>query len=229
MVSAACALGALSLGGCMRIYPDPELPDVLVKWEPEFTCEEDDERVVVSLSSVEPAAEVGTATVPCEDGSVRFDDVERIAYRVLARLEDQAGVVLGGDEREIDLRDGISEQIDAYFGRTPESNLRVEWAFDMGASCQSLGATRVVTIANMVGGGPFFFNDGACTIGVLMGVIPVEGTYTVRAWAIADEDGRTVAAAPASAPFAVSRDEIAEPAPLTLSPCGSACPPISPE
>lgn len=223
------ALGTLGLGGCMRIYPDPELPDVVVKWEPEFTCEEEDERVVVSLSSVEPAAEVGTATVPCGDGSVRFEDVARIRYRVLARLEDQAGVVLGGDEREIDLRDGISEEIDAFFGRTPGSNVRVEWDFDMGASCQTLGASRVGALAQETGGGSiFFFFDAPCGIGVLMGAIQREGTYTVRAWAIAGENGEPVAASPVSAPFAVIRGAISEPGTLTLSPC-TACPPIGPE
>jgi hypothetical protein len=218
-------LGALGLGGCMRIYPDPELPDVVVKWDPEFTCEEDDERVVVSLSSIEPAAEVGTATVPCGDGSVRFEDVARIPYRALARLEDQAGVVLGGDEREIDLRDGISEQIDVFFGRLPESNLRVEWAFDMGASCQTLGASRVVALVREAGGGTIFFFDAPCRIGVLNGSIHQEGTYTVRAWAIADENAGAVAVSPPSAPFAVIRGATSEPGTLTLSPC-SACPPI---
>ena len=229
IAGAVGALGALGLGGCMRIYPDPELPDVIVKWEPELACEEDDERVVVSLSSIEPATEVGTATVPCRDSSVRFEDVERISYRVLAKLEDQAGVVLGGDEREIDLRDGLSEQIDAFFGRTPGSNLRVDWGFDMGASCQSLGASRVVARTDEFGTDPlFFFFDAPCAIGTLMGAIEREGTYTVRAWAIAGENADVVAASPASAPFAVTRGATSEPGTLTLSPC-SPCPPIEPE
>lgn len=79
---------ALALGGCMRIYPDPELPDVLVEWSVEFECSEDTERVVVSLSAIDPAAEVGMVTVPCGDAGVRFDDVAPQRYRLAIRLED---------------------------------------------------------------------------------------------------------------------------------------------
>src|SRR5262249_8942450 len=142
--AAAAAVIALALGGCMRIYPDPELPDIIVEWSAEAECGDDSDRVVMSLSTVGPEAEAGTRPAACRDGTARFDDVERERYRVTTRLENVAGVALGGAEEEIDLRDGLNERVFAYFGRVADSNFRVTWTFDMGASCDALSALVVI-------------------------------------------------------------------------------------
>ena len=42
------ALASLALGGCMRIYPDPELPDVVTQWD-EIDCRPGTGKVVVAL------------------------------------------------------------------------------------------------------------------------------------------------------------------------------------
>jgi len=225
--AAAAAVVALTLGGCMRIYPDPELPDVVVEWSAERECVQDTDRVAVSLMTVDPAAEVGAVTAPCRDGTLRFDDVERVRYQVVSRLEDTAGVVFGGSDAEIDLRDGLSERVFAFFGRSPFSNFRVAWAFDMGASCASLSATAVHLEFSMLGGGASAFFDLPCQIGVLSNVIPFDGTYTLTAQAIAAD--AVVAVAPESAPFSVSPGTIADLGTITLTPCGTACPSLGPE
>lgn len=211
----------------MRIYPDPELPDVEVEWFAEGDCSADDDRVVVWLSTINPTAEVARVTVPCGDAGVRFDDVARLRYRLAAKLEDTAGVVLGGHDVDLDLRDGLSEHVFAFFGRAPESNFRVAWTFDMGASCEALSATSVVLRASMPGGEPFSFFDAPCDAPVFLGGIPRDGTYTLTARAIAND--AFVAASPESAPFAVTRGAITDLGTLTLSPCGTACPPLGPE
>jgi hypothetical protein len=107
---------ALALGGCMRIYPDPELPDIVVEWFADFDCSADSDRVVVALSTSDPVGEVGRAAVPCRDGSLRFDDVARVQYHLSAHIEDPSGDVLGGYDTDIDLRDGIDERVSTFFG-----------------------------------------------------------------------------------------------------------------
>lgn len=211
----------------MRIYPDPELPDVVVEWAADFECSEDGDRVVVSLSTIDPAAEVGMVTVPCRDGGVRFDDVARVRYHLAARLEDTAGAVLGGHDEVIDLRDGISERVFPFFGRASDSNFRIAWTFDMGASCESLSATTVVLLASMPGGGSPYFFTPPCDAPVFVNAIPVEGTYTITARALSFD--AVVAASPESAPFEITRGMVTDLGTLTLTPCGTECPPIVPE
>jgi hypothetical protein len=220
----AAAAVALALGGCMRIYPDPELPDVVVEWLAEIECLEDSDRVLVSLSAADPAAEVGMATVPCRDATVRFDDVARVRYRLAVRLEDAAGAVLGGNNGEVDLRDGLSERVFAFFGRAPDSNFRVAWTFDMGASCEALSALSVLLVASMPGGGPMFYFNAPCDAPVFLNAIPVAGTYTLTARAFSED--AVVAAAPASAPFDVTREALTDLGTITMSPCGAGCPPL---
>ena len=224
---AAVAL-ALALGGCMRIYPDPELPDIELEWPADFSCSEDDgERVMVSLSTIDPVAEIDTATVPCRDGSVRFEDVARVSYRLESRLEDTTGTVLGSYDEVVDLRDGLSERVFAFFGRMPDSNFRVAWTFDMGASCESLAVTSMQLLATEVGGGATFGFDAPCDAPAYRNSIQLDGTYTLTAYALAID--RAVAASPESAPFAVTRGVVADVGILTLSPCGAACPQLGPE
>lgn len=220
----AVAAVALALGGCMRIYPDPELPDVVVEWHAEADCLDDGDRVLVSLSTADPVAEVGLAAVPCRDATVRFDDVARVRHRLAVRLEDAEGAVFGGNNGEVDLRDGLSERVFVFFGRAPDSNFRVAWTFDMGASCEALSALSVLLVASMPAGGPMFYFHAPCDAPVFLNAIPLEGTYTLTARAFS-VDG-VVAASPASAPFEVTRGAITDLGTITLSPCGDACPPL---
>ena len=49
---AAFAFLSLALGGCMVIYPDPELPDVVARWY-EDDCHADSSNVVMTLAGVD--------------------------------------------------------------------------------------------------------------------------------------------------------------------------------
>ncbi len=211
----------------MRIYPDPELPDVVVEWFAEHECAEDTDRVVVSLSAIDPPAEIGTITAPCRDASVRFEDLARVRYHVEAKLEDQTGLVYGDQEAELDLRDGLSERFMPFFGRVPGSNFRVAWTFDMGASCESLSAPTVVVRATMDGGGPPRSFIGFCESPILLDVLAPEGTYTLTARAL--RGNGIVAVSPESAPLAVTRGALTDFGTLTLTPCGASCPPLDSE
>ena len=77
------------------------------------------------------------------------------------------------------------------------------------------------------GVGPFFFFDAPCDAPVFVNAIPLDGPYTITARALAAN--AVVAASPESAPFAITRGSVTDLGTLTLSPCGTACPPIGPE
>ncbi|MBL0219514.1 MAG: hypothetical protein IPQ07_37305 [Myxococcales bacterium] len=64
------ALAALGLTGCMRIYPDPELPDVTVLWG-EQDCRDGTGNVAITLTGVDTPS-TATTTVPCTDHTVAF-------------------------------------------------------------------------------------------------------------------------------------------------------------
>lgn len=208
----------------MRIYPDPELPDVVVEWFTENACLEDSDRVVVSLSTTDPAVEVGRVAAPCRDGTVRLDDVARVPYHVAVHLEDGTGAMLSDYDADIDLRDGLNERVSTFFDRSRDANFRVAWTFDMGASCAALSVTSVVVEVSLPGGQRLFFWNAPCESPVFVNAIPFPGTFTFSARAIA-ADG-VVATSPPSAPFNVTLGAITDIGTLTLSPCGTTCPPL---
>jgi hypothetical protein len=220
--SVAAAL-AVAVGGCMRIYPDPELPDVKVEWFADGDCVATTDRVVVSLSAGDPAAEVGLVMAPCADASLRIADVARERYHVAATLEDGAGAMLGYYEEDVDLRDGLNERVSAFFGRGFETLVRGAWTFDLGASCDSLSATQVAFGFAMPGEPAFTIASEPCATGMIVQSIPLQGTYVVSARAYAGNG--VVATAPDSAPLAFSPGQLVELGTFVLSPCGAACPP----
>ena len=206
----------------MRIYPDPELPDVKVEWFTGSDCLAASDHIVVSLSSGDPAVEVGAAMAPCADAGLRIANVARERYHVAAKLEDAAGVMLGDYEQDIDLRDGLNERVSAFFGRGFDSLVRGAWTFDMAASCESLSATEVTLLFATAGEPAFASVTEACSAGIVLQSVPLQGTFVVRARAIAG--AVVVAAAPDTAPVTLSRAQLTELGTLVLSPCGSACP-----
>jgi len=214
---------ALAVGGCMRIYPDPELPDIVVEWFADFDCSADGERVVASLSTGDPAGEVDRATVPCRDGSLRFTDVARVQYHLSAHVESTSGAVRGGYDTDIDLRDGLNERVSVFFGGTRIDNFRVAWAFDMGASCETLFVTSMMVRASTSSGELVSLWGASCKAPVFMNAIPSPGMFTLSARAYAGN--AVVASSLESPPFAVTPDMITDFGTLTLSPCGAACPP----
>ena len=213
---------ALAVTGCMRIYPDPELPDVKVEWYPELDCMADSDRVAVSITAGEPAVEVATATAPCADGSLRIVNVARERYHVTAQIEDEAGGMLGYYEEDIDLRDGLSERVSAFFGRGFDTLVHAAWTFDAGASCDSLEATQVSLWFAMPGQAPYVFAGESCAAGMTFQSVPVQGTYTVSARALGPRG--FVAVSPETPPVELSPRLVVDLGTFVLSPCGDACP-----
>jgi hypothetical protein len=197
----------------MRIYPDPDLPDVKVSWYEEV-CAEDAGDVVVALVGLDSSSRV-EKTAPCVGPDVVFEDVPREQFRVEATLLDTAGNTLVQATWDADLRDGIDEKVELYFN--PYSTFRVAWTFDAGESCASLGA-EVMAIELLPSTEQLVYAD--CRDTPYYGYVR-NGTYTMRLRA--ESATATVAVSAESAPFTLSSLDVTDLGTLTLSPCAP-CP-----
>jgi len=217
----AVVLLACTVGGCMHIYPDPELPDIKVEWYTEDACQAASDRVTVSLATRDPAAEVATVTVPCAEAVTHFVDVARERYVVTGALEAEDGTVLTIFTEEIDLRDGLNERVFGFFGRSYGPFVTAAWTFDQGASCATLGATDVSLELAPVDQSTLYSISERCEAGMIMTTLSLQGTFTVTARALADSG--TVAVSTTSAPFSFEAGKVVHLGTFTLSPCGDAC------
>jgi hypothetical protein len=210
---AGVALACVLLASCMRIYTDPELPDVEVSWYAD-SCE-DAGVVVVALVGLDDGSRV-EVTSACTGPEILFEDVQRARYRIEATLFDAAGNASLQAAEDADLRDGLDEQIDLYF--SSYSSFRVAWVFDMGASCASL-AVDAIALELLPDGERLVYSD--CRRTPTFG-FHRNGTYTMQLRALSGSE--TVAIAPESAPFTLAPLEQAELGTMTLSPCAPSCP-----
>jgi hypothetical protein len=202
------------LAGCMRIYTDPELPDVEVSWYAD-ACGEDTGDVVVALVGLDDGSRV-EQTAACTGPEVVFADVQRARYRVDATLFDTEGNVHLQATWDADLRDGLDEKVELYF--SPYSSFRFGWTFDMGASCASL-AVDAIALELLPDGNRLMYMD--CRSTPTFGFY-LNGTYTMQLRALSGPE--TVAISSESAPFTISPLEPAELGTVTLSPCAPTCP-----
>src|ERR1051325_8713627 len=83
----ASLVAVIALGGCMRIYPDPDLPDVEVSWTKD-DCAPGTGDVVVSLVGVDTPSYRSDVTVACNTLKTTYNDVARERYRVEGQLLD---------------------------------------------------------------------------------------------------------------------------------------------
>lgn len=213
---AGCA-AVLALASCMRIYPDPELPDVDVEWA-ERDCSDGAVNVALALIGVDDPALREELTTPCTDMKARFADVPRERHRIEATLLDEQGAVLDQATYEVDLRDGLDETAYLYFGDL--INYRVLWRFDMGASCAALAVDEVLiefSSQQQLG----FGRSEPCDFGMQFGIAP-DGVFAVRA--IALSNGVPVAASPETPELGFTSDGFTFIGTLVLSPCDADCP-----
>ncbi|HEY5925061.1 MAG TPA: hypothetical protein VIV11_25440 [Kofleriaceae bacterium] len=211
------SIAALALAGCMKIYPDPELPDLVVEWF-DGDCREETPEIALELVGLDNPASGKQLTVPCAaEQTATFADIARERYRVEGTLLDPAGTPLNMSMAEIDMRDGLDETAYLYFGGT--INFRVDWTFDMGVSCASL-MVDYVAIEFSPG---IFSHRAPCSFGGVSGTAP-DGVFTVRALAYSDETLSVVAVSPSTAELAFSFSTFTEIGTLVMSPCGSSCP-----
>jgi hypothetical protein len=216
-------LGAICLlSACMRIYPDPELPDLKVEWR-EDDCRAGTSDVTVTLDSMDSDL-VFDGRAACRVGKLAFDDLPREQYELHGLLLDTNDGVFSRTYDLIDLRSGSSQRSSLYFGGG--SNLRVAWVFDMGASCESLGADAMAidllpggfTQRAFCGNNPYFGFAGG-------------GTFSVRLRAeiggLFGDTPVTVAASAETAPTSFGNG-LVDLGTITVTPCEPDCPEAPP-
>lgn len=211
------ALAALGLTGCMRIYPDPELPDVTVVWGDQ-DCRDGTGNVAITLTGVDTPS-TATTTVPCTDHTVAFPDVARQRFHVAGSLLDLAGDVFSTSESDVDLRNGFDQETGLYFDGF--SNFRVAWTFEGGGTCASTGAEGIEIQFSLPGEPNVAGFQIACEPPLFLGTVP-PATYTVQLRALAS--GSVIAISPDSAPVDVTAEGFTDLGIVTLAPCGAACP-----
>lgn len=213
---------ALALAGCMRIYPDPELPDIELEWY-DGSCREGIGDVHAVLSGIDDPALHFEATVPCATAIVAFPDVDRAHYHVDATLLDTAGAEFATWYDEVDVRNGVDVRSSMYFG--DGGNLRVGWTFEDGESCESLDVDLVMAYFTPQRP-PFEPWDYPvpCRAHAVFASLP-EGDFTVRLVAQDKRMGTAVAASAESPVFTVAPEPaFTNVGNLVLARCGDACP-----
>lgn len=208
-------LGALALGGCMRIYPDPELPDVDVVWF-EGDCRDGTGDVVLTLTSLESDA-TRAIQLPCMDYGYTFADVPRERFNMRGELYTANGEVFSRWNEEVDLRHGADKEVYLLFGGG--ANFRVSWEFDMGATCESIGAV-IMSIDFLAVDYSLY---ARCQDTPFFG-FPGNGTHSVQLRALTEE-GEALAISPVSPEFTLmSFDQLVDIGTMILTPCDGVCP-----
>ena len=171
-------LVALGAPGCMKIYPDPELPDVDIEWY-DGDCAEGTGDVSIVMTGVDDATERHEVTVPCLAAKTTFKDVSRQRFLIEGQLLDTSGGLYSASESGVDLRNGFDESTFLAFGSY--ENLHFSWVFDMGATCESLHADRVALLL-AIDGQLYSSNEAPCYFGA-MGISAPVGTFSATAYA----------------------------------------------
>jgi hypothetical protein len=212
-------LVALGASGCMKIYPDPELPDAKFEW---FTgdCDATAE-MSISITGVDDPTEHHEVTAVCSDEKTTIKDVSRQRYTVTAQTLDEMGNVKMGVSDVLDLRNGYDRTAYIYFGSF--SDFIAIWRFDMGATCASVGA-NLVNIEFYVDNQFRTASGQTCTDGMLFSS-GEPGVYSVIARAMDYETLETFAISQPQSGVVLGNGLVTI-GPLLLTPCAPDCPPL---
>lgn len=207
---------ALALGGCMKIYPSTELPDLEIDWYAE-SCGPDAPDVAITLVGLDDGS-TQERIVPCADGGVTIGDADRSRYRIDGTLQGPGGDFLAMSSQEVDLRNGIDASASLYFETS--SLLRITWEFAGGSTCEALEADTIDLVFFEADFGPHTTST-SCAFGQFVGN-PYGTDLTVELRAVSRR--RTVAVSERSGPITVMPPDPLLVGPLVLVPCGADCP-----
>lgn len=195
----------------MRIYPDPELPDVVASWTEE-DCRPGTGNVTLEMTGTDSGS-TGELVVPCTDLTATFADVARERFHITGELRDGTGAVFSSSFADVDLRDGLSTRISMYFGAY--SNFRVAWAFSGGATCTSLAVDEVEIDLAPPGEDTLFGFGALCDGSPYLGNVN-DGTWIITARAFAGD--QPVALSHGTYQVVVRTPDLADAGIVTLDP-----------
>jgi len=216
------ALAFALLAGCMKIYPDPELPDVEVSWFA-IDCGFGPSTITIELNGIDTPSTHLAQTAPCAldtEASLAYPDLARERYSIAGSVLDTNNQPVSRAEsyEDIDLRNGNDITTSLFFDTL--NDISVSWTFaDETATCESL-AVETVQVRFTPQGKPGFTVERPCSLGAYFGGTAA-GVYTVSARALSS--GTTIATSPESAPITVDEHNFID-VPLTLTACAPACP-----
>jgi hypothetical protein len=200
---------AAALAGCMRIYPDPELPDLEIEWYVEDCAGTE---LALALTGVDAERRYEARADACAMGGVTIVDLPRERYRLEGTVVEPDGTPSGSALTDVDLRAGNDDRADLFLGA---AYLNVGWRFEMGATCSSLAVDVVaIELAEDTS------YEVPCSFGSIT-IFPGAGTYTIRLRALA---GGTPIAVSDELPDVVLRRGFVDLGTLTLTPCAGVCP-----
>ena len=206
------------LGGCMKIYPDPELPDADVEWY-SGDCEVANGDVSITLTGIDDPTEHHETSAPCNAVMTTLADLSRQRFHVAGMLHDEAGGPFAEAETDIDLRNGFDQTAYLYFDA--RNDVRVRWSFAMGATCGSLQVDGVSVVLS-VDGVSYGDFGGPCDTILVAGSVPY-GTYRVEAYAYRST-GQIVATLVDPIVDLMIQPGMRADLDILLTPCGSSCP-----
>ncbi len=204
------------VAGCMKIYPDPELPDLEVNWFGNY-CRSANAQVSITLEGLDDATVQRQLTVACADANATIEDVPRQRYKLIGSLFNDAGEESGHSESNLDMRNGLDEE--AFLPLAITVNYRVAWEFVGGATCESLGVDTV-KFEFLRDGQPRGFSIRDCVESSLVAYAP-EGMSSAIARGY--RDGAAIAASP-MVDVTIDSETTTDLGTFVLSPCGEPCP-----
>jgi hypothetical protein len=221
-VVSATALAILLVASCMRIYPDPDLPDLKVEWQ--GACPPDATIAVELVPLGEQPKGAFAASAPCADQRMVVADVERAKLRVVGVVHDASGALVTQSFAEIDTRDGNSKRASLFFEDPELGHVALAWTFAVGETCASLAAVNieVTFLSEEMSSRSILL--GFCDEGRLSNGEAVEaGVYSVEVLA-RGRANEPVAYAPAKAGVVVAdRGALTDLGTVQLKPCDASC------
>ncbi|MEZ4361736.1 MAG: hypothetical protein R3B48_16225 [Kofleriaceae bacterium] len=211
---------ALAAGACMRIYPDPDLPDVKVEWDGS-QCPAG---ATVNFEAV-PRGTLGggasVASAPCVDGRAILPNVDRAKLEIIGKLVEAGGAVHSYGMSIVDTRDGRGEETYLYFPPSTFGRVRFTWDGSAGATCASTGATdlQIDFESDEVGVIPAL--ERCEDLYPFTMAVPA-GTYVLRAYAFAMV-GRVAKAGPVANVVVTERGALTDLGAVPFAPCTNDC------
>jgi hypothetical protein len=216
----------LSSGACMRIYADPDLPDVRGEWDASL-CEEGT-TITLSASagptSLDARADAELdgmvqVSAPCADGRAVLEDVARSELEVQGVARSAAGEMLTVASYRVDTRDGNNKKAFLNFPDPTFGRLRATWTFADGGTCDSNAVALVWLRLTALDKLSSYFTmcDDDLPIEVL------EGTYQLEVFGQTIEGQVIRRAAPIEGVVIAPRGALTELGEVRLEPCSGMC------